>query len=332
MTGISLEPGEKIVWQGVINRGMLLFSLIGFLIPILVMGIFSFTQNSVGFSPCGGRYQMDVAGCLARNPNTYINGVLLGSIIIGVGLILLLLDYFWHLVQQYTVTTKRVIIKSGLIHTDYRSINYDQIKGVLNDTGWLEKMFGFGNVKMDTGATYPPGRDGTVRIKYECLTDISTPDTVYEYIHSAIAGNESSVRIPQTSDTPIIVGNSSKRLSKITSLIGSIILAVMILWPRVSVLLADYQQRQQSQVQFADNIKVDQGHALLGPLQMEKATKGKYPATLQDSSVIQSLQTVGTAIPLNDFTYQMLDNGNSFNLCIQLSTGQKCWSEVDIPK
>lgn len=151
MTDISLEPGEEMVWQGVISRGMLLVSLIGFLIPTLVMGIFAFTQNLVGFSSCGGRYQIDVAGCLARNPNTYVNGALLGSIIIGVGLILLLVGYFWKLVQQYTVTTKRVMIKSGLIRTNYKSIYFNQIKSVLKKSGWMDRMFGLGTIKIDTG-------------------------------------------------------------------------------------------------------------------------------------------------------------------------------------
>jgi hypothetical protein len=144
-----------------------------------------------------------------------------------------------------------------------------------------------------------------------------------------------SAPVPQANGTPIAAGTDRKRPLKVASLIGSIILVVMFLLtkflPRVGILMTQYQHIQQSQTQYADSIKIDQGQALLGPLQVEKATKGRYPATLQDSSIIQSIQTSsGTTIPLSDFTYQALDNGNGFSLCTQLSTGQKCWSEADL--
>jgi hypothetical protein len=183
-----LEPGEEVIWQGVSNRGMLLLSFFGFLVPILAMGIFSFTQSSIGLIPCSGRY---TEYCMEHSPTTYyVNGAVLGFIIIGIGLILLVVNFLWQFKQKYTVTSKRVIMKSAM-RSEYRSIYFSEIKGVLNATNWLDRSFDFGTVKIDTGATYPRSRyGGTARTKYTCLTNIDAPDKVYQYINSVIAKAE----------------------------------------------------------------------------------------------------------------------------------------------
>jgi hypothetical protein len=183
-----LEPGEEIVWQGVISRALLGFSLIGFLIPIFLIGGFFLTQNIVGFGACNPYKSPN--WCHGSTLNYYVNGSIVGYVIIGIGFAFLVVNFFWQFVQQYTITSKRVIIKSGLIGTHFRSIYYEQMKGLLKKSGWTGRMFGFGTVKIDTGRMNFFHKNWSTRetsIQWDYLTYIDKPDEVYQYINTAVA-------------------------------------------------------------------------------------------------------------------------------------------------
>src|SRR3989338_2230747 len=95
-------------------------------------------------------------------------------------------NFFSNFVIEYAITNKRIIIKSGLIGTDYKSIYFEQISQVVIDVGLIGKIFGTGNLKIDTGKTetYSSGgaRVGGVshqsirtRTMYDTLKNIDNP-------------------------------------------------------------------------------------------------------------------------------------------------------------
>ncbi|MDD2657914.1 MAG: PH domain-containing protein [Candidatus Pacebacteria bacterium] len=184
-----LEPGEEIVWQGVISRTPLVFSLIGFLLPILVIGGFFITQESVGLLPCNSSRLGVNEYCVQHAPTLYVSGAMLGLVVIGIGLILLLLNYLKQFVQRYTITSKRVIIRLGLIRMNYKFIYYNQIKRVLKKSGWVGRIFGFGTIKIDTGRMnffHSTWSTRETSIQWDYLTYIDRSDEVYQYIHTAV--------------------------------------------------------------------------------------------------------------------------------------------------
>lgn len=193
-----LESGEEIVWRSVINRTVLSFSLIGFLIPIFLIGGFFLTQNIIGFGACNPYKSPN--WCLGSTLNYYVNGPMAWYIIIGIGFVLSLINFFWQFAKEYIVTSKRVIIKSGLIRTNYKSIYFNQIKGVLKKSGWIGRMFGFGTIKIDTGRMnffHSTWSTRETSIQWDYLTYIDKPDEMYQYINFTVTkAKEISVSQP----------------------------------------------------------------------------------------------------------------------------------------
>ena len=188
-----LQSGENIVWQGVINRKVLATGLVISLVVILVIGGFFFSKETIQYTSNGQAGQ--------------VSGAIVGMIIIGLGAILSLLAFFQNLVKAYTVTPKRVVIKSGIIGTDYQSIYFEQMKEVLVNVGLIGKIFGVGTIKIDTGKTETYSTGGTsiqhsgnmntqsirTRTMYTYLSNIDTPYDVYKYVNDAVTERKESL-------------------------------------------------------------------------------------------------------------------------------------------
>lgn len=185
-----LQSGENIVWQGVINRKVLAVGLVISLAFILTIGGFFFSKESIQYTSNGQAGQ--------------VSGAIVGMVIVGVGLVFSLLSFFQNLVKAYAVTPKRVIVKSGLIGTDYQSVYFEQIKEVLVDVGLIGKIFGVGTVKIDTGKTetYSTSSTGShgenvqqvqTRTMYTYLSNIDTPYDVYKYVNDAVTVRKESL-------------------------------------------------------------------------------------------------------------------------------------------
>ncbi|RMD67002.1 hypothetical protein D6817_02795 [Candidatus Pacearchaeota archaeon] len=179
-----LEPEEQIVWRDVVSRKVLATFLVIWLVLILAVSIFFFLQGEINFK--SGTSSRAVPGWA-----------------VGLGLLLLgsaisLWAFFSDLVKEYAITQKRVVIKSGLIGTDFKSIYFDQIKEVLVNVGLVGKIFGVGTVKIDTGKTEtysePAARMGRysvsrvrTRVMYDLLKHIHQPYEVYRYLQQALS-------------------------------------------------------------------------------------------------------------------------------------------------
>lgn len=180
-----LESEEKIFWQGIVNRKVLVFNFIIPMIIIFVVGALLFTKESIQYTSNG--------------QIKYISGITVALVIVGAGTIFSLLSFLSNLVKEYAITQKRVIIKSGLIGTDFQSIYFEQIQEVIVDVGLIGKLFNVGTIKIDTGKTetYSSGtgnnRQIGTRVMYRFLSHIDKPYEIYQYINSALTERKESL-------------------------------------------------------------------------------------------------------------------------------------------
>ena len=186
-----LESNEKVIWQGIVNRKVLVIFLIISLAVTFIIGGILFAQQTINYSSNGQPKQ--------------ISGSIIGIAIILIGLLISLLSFFSDIVKNYAITQKRVIIKSGLIGTDFKSIYFDQIKNIVVDVGLIGKIFSVGSVKIDIGKTetYSTGggrarsgySQGQVRTRtmYDVLKHIDTPYEVYKYLQKTLEGRKESL-------------------------------------------------------------------------------------------------------------------------------------------
>ncbi|HEV7424431.1 MAG TPA: PH domain-containing protein [Candidatus Paceibacterota bacterium] len=180
-----LEPQEQIVWQGIVNRKVMFFNLIIFLLIVLGISFLLFSKETINYTSNG------VAQAVA--------GSTVGMIVLIPGLFFSLLGFFSNLVKVYVITNKRVLIKSGIIGTDFNSIYFTQIRTANVNVGLLDKIFGVGTINIDTGKieTVQSGsganrRTGT-RTAYDKLIHIDTPYEVYKYFQTTLTNREESL-------------------------------------------------------------------------------------------------------------------------------------------
>ena len=189
-----LEPEEKVFWQGVISRKVVNTSTAVMLLITFVIAGYLLTQGSIQYT------QGDQA--------KQVSGSVMASIVAILGIGFSLLRYFQQIVVEYVVTSKRAMVKSGLIGTDFQSIYFEQMKEVLVDVDLIGKIFSVGTVKIDTGKTETyststgygnnqqdrtQGMGIKTRTMYSNLSYIDTPYEVYKYINSAISGRKESL-------------------------------------------------------------------------------------------------------------------------------------------
>lgn len=111
-----LEPEEKVVWQGVINRKIMMFYLVLSLIVIITLSFLFFSQETISYT----------SNKVPKN----ITGSTIGIFLFMGGVFLSLISFLSHYVTKYIITNKRVLIKSGLIGIDFNSIYFTEVKTV----------------------------------------------------------------------------------------------------------------------------------------------------------------------------------------------------------
>jgi len=185
--GNVLEANEKVVWQGKVSRKVLTFILVFSLIIIFAVGIFFLTKESVSYTSNGQPAQT--------------SGKIIGLVVIVLGLFFSLIMFFIDIVKDYAITEKRVIIKSGIIGTDFKSIYFDQIKDVFVDVGLIGKIFKVGSIKIDVGKTRTfstgSGNNQPARIEtktmYDVLKHIDSPYEVFKNIQHTLETRKESL-------------------------------------------------------------------------------------------------------------------------------------------
>lgn len=153
-----LEPQEKIIWQGNVSRKILSFNLAFWLVIILAFSVFLFS---------------------ASENNNFISYLLFVVLLIA-AVIKFLTDY----VKVFTITDKRIIVRSGLIGTDYNSIYFSQIRTLNVRVDLIDKIFSVGTINIDTGKveTAVDSKQTKTQTAYDKLTYIETPYEVYKIL------------------------------------------------------------------------------------------------------------------------------------------------------
>lgn len=175
-----LVAGETKLWNGVVNRVALATKYI--IIALIVLGIsgFLFTQNTIRYTSQSGDGE--------------VNGTSLALVVLGIGALIIVWGFFSDFVHEYAFTEKRIIMKSGIIGTDFKSIYYEQIKNLEVDVDLIGKIFGVGTIKIDTGKTETystgSGRGEKTQIRtrtmYDLLRHIDAPYEVYQNVQAIL--------------------------------------------------------------------------------------------------------------------------------------------------
>lgn len=182
-----LENNEKIVWQGKVSRKVLIFILAFLLIIIFAISIFILTKESINYTLNGSPAQT--------------SGKIIGFGVIILGSILSLIMFFIDWVKDYAITEKRVIIKSGVIGTDFKSIYFDQIKNIFVDVGLIGKIFKVGSIKIDIGKTrtFSTGGENNqpthieTKTMYDVLKHIDNPYEVFKNVQHTLEARKESL-------------------------------------------------------------------------------------------------------------------------------------------
>ncbi len=106
-----------------------------------------------------------------------------------------LLNFFLSYVKVFTITDKRIIIRSGIIGTDYSSIFFTEIKTVGVRVDLIDKIFAVGSINIDTGKieTVAGGKNNTTKMAYDKLSYIDKPYEVYKILQSTLSNRQEAL-------------------------------------------------------------------------------------------------------------------------------------------
>lgn len=179
-----LESNEKTEWEG---KPRLAPTLVKIIFSSLVVG------GLIGI----------LTGVLLNqklNFSSYLFvGILVGILIFILSMLIGILG--WS-VTHYTSTNKRVILQTGIIGRDFKSVDYDQIQNVSVSVGLLGLIFKTGNVRIFTGemesyrSRGPSTRIGGIRVggssmgvksKYDMFHQVDSPYEVMKLIQEHLS-------------------------------------------------------------------------------------------------------------------------------------------------
>lgn len=143
-----LEPGEKIIWEGNISRTLVGFQIFSIIVILTFLVIFfrSLTQSLL-------------------------------LVIIAFSA----LYFAYKLIQKFVLTDKRLIIKTGLIGADFRSIYFTEVRSADVRVDLIDKMFNIGTIRINIGLVASSGMTNkSMATAYIVLPHLDNPYFVYQ--------------------------------------------------------------------------------------------------------------------------------------------------------
>lgn len=181
-----LESKENVVWEGRQHLvSAMLSTLFGFIL-IFGMGLVFYFVMSSGGGECLINDRPASPDECARMGKLISYGLFAVAVFILVG------GYMMYKVTVYAITDKRLLIKSGLIGADIRSIYFDQVKTAFVDVGIIGRIFGTGTIKIDTGRMTSSDK-GNIRTQYDMFKYIQKPYEVFTHIQGYLSGRKESL-------------------------------------------------------------------------------------------------------------------------------------------
>lgn len=178
----TLEEGEKIEWEGRQDLRSSILAGLGAMIVLVAVGWGISFMMSIGGGTC------TVNGVVRPVEECARIGKYIAYGMIALGFLSPFLVYLHYRVTYYAITGKRVIIKSGLIGADLRSIYYEQMRSVFVNVGIVGKLFGTGTVLIDTGQMTQTDK-GTKTV-YDRLANIRNPYDVYKILQERVSNRK----------------------------------------------------------------------------------------------------------------------------------------------
>jgi uncharacterized membrane protein YdbT with pleckstrin-like domain len=177
-----LERNEKVIWDGKQDlKSAMISGLVG-LVGLVIFGLIFYSISNAGGGTC------TING--VEKPTQDCAGI--GSYIAYAIFVLAVLSpiftYLRYKVTHYVITDKRLLLKSGLIGADMRSVYYDQIKSAFVNVGVVGKLFGSGSILIDTGRiTHTKHR---TKPDYDRFSNIEDPYKIYALLQKRLSGRK----------------------------------------------------------------------------------------------------------------------------------------------
>lgn len=161
-----LAADEEIQWSDKQKHAVILVHAIIGLIVTWLIGNFLGSQSEID--------------CTVNGKSTTCNPAKYAVLVYLLGFGSVAWWYFSNRVIVYYITSKRILIKSGLIGKDYKSVYFEQVQSCDVNVGLIDKIFGTGTISIDTG------RVNNNRPDLDKLSFISPPYDTYQFLQTRI--------------------------------------------------------------------------------------------------------------------------------------------------
>lgn len=176
-----LETSEQIRWAGRPDFGAIMtLGVLATLGLLLVVSIFGAVLAGTGECMINGRRE-PMEKC-----DAILDYILYGAY--AVALLAPIAAYVYWSTTYFAVTNLRVILRSGVIGADFRSVYYDQIRSSFVSVNIIGRLFGVGSILLDTGRV--KFHKGVSRIDYDRIVSVPTPYEVYRFVQSELTNRK----------------------------------------------------------------------------------------------------------------------------------------------
>ena len=116
------------------------------------------------------------------------------AIPVGLSLFTLLQKLFSYSNTSYALTNKRVMMRTGFMGTDFKSIDYDKISDIEVTVNFVERAFNVGTIKFFSGRTQT--NDATTTKLFDNWEAISNPYEVFKQVKKVSVDIKTDFRYP----------------------------------------------------------------------------------------------------------------------------------------
>ncbi len=182
---LILEEGEQILWSGKMNLKATLLKSIPWAVTLIILALFINSTLSGDSVSCTMNNVVKFGQECAQSTS------LMYYVLLGIGILIPIITFVNYKVTQYAVTEKRVVIKTGLIGADIKSLYYDQIRDLSIQVGLVDKIFKTGSIKIDTGKIMS-GKNGSQSV-FDSLRNVDDAYNVYAIAQKVLSSRKENL-------------------------------------------------------------------------------------------------------------------------------------------
>lgn len=174
----TLASGEAILWRGKPKKSAFIATKSLTMLPIAIVWL-CFDAQLVGAAFTGGGPWFLIPFMLLHLMPVWI---WLGNVVTA--------SRRWKNTNYY-VTNRRIIIQGGFLAVNENSLFYKDIRNTQMKVGLLDKIFGTGDVLLDTGMM-----DSKGRVSFTSLEDLENPYEVYNRVQKIVLDIQTDIEYP----------------------------------------------------------------------------------------------------------------------------------------